>query len=123
MYKDKDKQREANRRAQAKFKAKGIGITEGITEKVLPEHNFNIGTDSPVIPCKPEAKPKTTRLPTHKRGKDIKCFEDLPADVQETIDRMSMFNGKIDRAIKIKRTAAAIRYQHNNEVYERNYHS
>ncbi len=35
MYKDKDKQREANRKAQAKFKAKGItseqGITEGIT--------------------------------------------------------------------------------------------
>ena len=39
MYRDKDKQREANRKAQAKFKAKGItkqGITsEGITDKVL----------------------------------------------------------------------------------------
>ncbi len=35
MYKDKNKQREANRKAQARFKAKGIteqGITsEGIT--------------------------------------------------------------------------------------------
>ena len=48
-YKDKDKQREANRKAQAKFKAKGItncppsGITsEGITEKVLPAVNLEL---------------------------------------------------------------------------------
>ena len=33
MYKDKDKQREANRKAQARFKAKGI-TKQGIT---LPE--------------------------------------------------------------------------------------
>lgn len=47
-----------------------------------------------------------------KRGKDIKCFGDLPMDVQASIDRLSVFNGKIDRAIKIKRTEAAIRYQY-----------
>ncbi|KKN16966.1 hypothetical protein LCGC14_0970460 [marine sediment metagenome] len=36
MYKDPDKQREANRLAQAKFKSKGI--TKGITKsRVLPE--------------------------------------------------------------------------------------
>ena len=41
MYKDKEKQREANRVAQARFKAKGI--TEGIT-------NQGITQTSPVIP-------------------------------------------------------------------------
>ena len=50
-YKDKDKQREANPKAQAKFKAKGItncppsGITsEGITEKVLPPGQYEVGS-------------------------------------------------------------------------------
>jgi hypothetical protein len=49
MYKDKDKQREANRQAQAKHKAKLKGITEqGITEpKVIPEQQAE------VIPSKP----------------------------------------------------------------------
>ena len=44
-YKDKEKQRAANRKAQAKFKSKGIteGITsEGITEKVLPAVNLEL---------------------------------------------------------------------------------
>ena len=47
MYKDKNKQREANRAAQARFKAKGIteeqtdrvllrNKDKGITDKVLP---------------------------------------------------------------------------------------
>ena len=35
MYKDKDKQREANRVAQARFKAKQQGITEEQTDRVL----------------------------------------------------------------------------------------
>ena len=47
-----------------------------------------------------------------KRGKDIKCFEDLPPDVQETIKMMSQRAGKIDPIEKAKRTAAAIKYQH-----------
>ena len=47
-----------------------------------------------------------------KRGKDIKCFADLPPDVQETIHRLSTIDGKIDQASKAKRTAAAIKYQH-----------
>lgn len=39
MYKDKDKQKEANRAAQARFKAKrkGITITDGITTEVIPK--------------------------------------------------------------------------------------
>ena len=43
MYKDKDKQREANRKAQAKFKAKGI-TKQGITDRVLPDGNMDIET-------------------------------------------------------------------------------
>ena len=42
-----------------------------------------------------------------KRGKDIKCFEDLPLDVQATINRISGSNEE-----KAKRTAIAINYQH-----------
>lgn len=52
-------------------------------------------------------KPKTTRFPAHKRGQDIKCFEDLPLDVQQTIRRTSDSNEEFQ-----KRTAAAIHYQH-----------
>ena len=47
-----------------------------------------------------------------KRGKDIKCFEDLPADVQQAVNMMSMVNDKIDQTIKANRTAIAIHYQH-----------
>lgn len=95
MYKDKDKQRDANRKAQAKFKAKGI--TEGITDRVLPQFEDIIGLHLKGVP---------------KRGKDIKCFVDLPPDVQQTISRMSLVNGKIDQFDKAKRTTAAIKYQH-----------
>jgi hypothetical protein len=49
---------------------------------------------------------------TAKRGKDIKTFEDLPPDVQQTIDTMSVVEGKIDQTIKANRTAIAIHYQH-----------
>ena len=59
-----------------------------------------------------ESRPKTTRFPTHKRGLDIKVFEDLPPDVQETIDRMSVVDGKTDQTAKANRAAIAIHYQH-----------
>ena len=92
-----------------------------------------------------EGRPKTTRFPTHKRGvedimdadqelassdreitrlmagikpkrgKDIKCFGDLPPDVQATINRVSESNEE-----KAKRTAAAIKYQH---LFPERYHS
>ncbi len=106
MYKDPYKQREANRKAQAKFKAKGItkqGIIEGITDRVLPKdvppHGLTAGFES-------------TEFVKPKRGKDIRCFEDLSPDVQETIVRLSMVDGKIDQSIKANRTAIAIHYQH-----------
>lgn len=47
-----------------------------------------------------------------KRGKDIKTFDDLPPDVQQTIDKMSVVEGKIDHTLKVNRTAIAIHYQH-----------
>lgn len=37
MYKDKDKQREANRRAQARFKAKKVLAEQGVSSMVLPD--------------------------------------------------------------------------------------
>jgi len=85
-YKDKAKQKEANRLAQARFKAKSKGITsgQGITKGIT----------------------------STKRGKDIKCFEDLPPDVQETINMMSRRDGKIDPIVKANRTAIAVNYQH-----------
>ena len=112
MYKDKDKQREANRQAQARFKAKQSLVERGITKKVLPlepksvlvipKHSY-IGT-VPEVPGVTVVGPK--------RGKDIKTFEDLSPDVQQTIDMMSMVEGKIDQTIKANRTAIAVNYQH-----------
>lgn len=90
MYKDKDKQREANRKAQAKFKAR----VKGITETVTPEGITNQLKANQVIP-------------NMRRGKDIQCFADLPPDVQATINRLSDNDEEHAR-----RTAAAIKYQH-----------
>ena len=99
-YKDKDKQREADRVRQQRrrdvIKSEGVTNTgcdgQGVTE---PKHSY-IG-----------AVPETPDTTSPKRGKDIKCFADLPPDVQETIDKMSESNEE-----KVKRTAAAIKYQH-----------
>ncbi len=55
-----------------------------------------------------EDRPKS---PEPKRGKDIKCFADLPPDVQRTIDKMSTTDGRLDKEDKAKRTARAIHYQ------------
>ncbi len=107
---DKDKQREANRERQRRYKARqkallseGVtGVTsEGVTDKALPE--------VAVLQEDYEIKAHSEQL---KRGKDIKCFGDLPADVQETIDKMSLVDGKIDQTIKANRTAIAVNYQH-----------
>ena len=51
--------------------------------------------------------PGLTTLAKPKRGKDIKTFNDLPPDVQATINRISQSNEE-----KQKRTKAAIKYQH-----------
>ena len=73
-----------------------VGMTQGMTEQ-------RTGIDS-MIKSKPDLRVK--------RGKDIKCFEDLPPDVQQTIDVMSVVEGKIDQTIKANRTAIAVHYQH-----------
>ncbi len=49
-----------------------------------------------------------------KRGKDIKCFADLHPGIQQSIDKMSLVDGKIDQTIKANRTAIAIDYQHKH---------
>ena len=92
MYKDPDKQREANKQASQRQRDKK-GMTDDCAKVgiVIPDHPV------PVIP---------------KRGKDIKVFEDLPPDVQKTINLMSQRAGKIDPMEKINRTSRAIRYQH-----------
>lgn len=86
-YKDKAKQREANRKAKARQRAKD-NEPQGMTlaNNVIPK------TDIRVIP---------------KRGTDIKCFADLPPDVQRIIETISR-----DDDDKARRTARAIRYQH-----------
>ena len=89
MYKDKDKQREANRAAKARQRAMQ-GMTEG-------RHNVIPDVIPDVIPL--QAGPR--------RGKDITKFEHLPPDVQATIDRISM-----DEQEHNRRTAIAIDYQH-----------
>ena len=92
MYKDKDKQREANRKAQAKFKAKGItqalvkgitegielqktmGITEGISEKVLSDAELKAHFAKPNINAGEISENSSMNdEPTKpRRGKDIK---------------------------------------------------
>ena len=124
MYKDKDKQREANRKAQAKFKAKGITDDRVLpVPSVIPEHtaqgNIRVskpGDDDYVPQCETtrafiENRPK--RHEPGKRGKDIKCFGALPPDVQVTIDRMSINkDGTANQTVKANRTAIAVNYQH-----------
>ena len=125
MYKDKDRQREANRKAQAKFKAKGItqAIQEGITEGIRLQKKMGISEGiSEKVLSDAELKAHCAKV-FPKRGKDIKCFADLPPDVQQTIDRMSVVDGKIDQIdqiVKANRTAIAINYQH---LYPGRYYS
>lgn len=125
MYKDKDKQREANRERQRRYKAKHKGVTsEGVTDEsitfVTPEGKgvtFTEGEDDPGTPKRGDMlvgdlPPKEQALvikalsPRTKRGKDIKCFADLPPDVQQTINEISDTPEE-----KARRTQVAIRYQ------------
>lgn len=113
MYRDKDKQRETGRERQRRYRDKHKPIPE-----VTPSGNIRVSkpSDADYEPqCETtkafiEGRPK--RLSTGKRGLDIKVFEDLPQDVQQSIDSMSVVEGKIDPIIKANRTAIAINYQH-----------
>jgi len=87
MYKDKNKQREANRERQRRYKAKQKALlSEGVTGKALPQFEDIIGLHLKGVP---------------KRGKDIKCFADLPPDVQATIRRISQSNEEFQRRTRI----------------------
>ena len=98
MYKDKDKQREANAERQRRYKAKHKGVTSaGVTDKALPK-------DRDVCMFLPKKVPK--------RGKDIRCFADLSPGIQQVINRLSTIDGKIDKSRKVNRTIIAINYQH-----------
>lgn len=176
MYKDPDRQREADRarqkRRRDKIKAKGV-TNQGVTVKALPAgpHGACVlgidptetadsvfepkrGKDIKALPNKlnlmadvinqqvtGSVKSERTGVnlealniaavpnsrgghklvaPIPKRGKGIKCFADLPLDVQQSIDRMSMVDGKIDQTIKANRTAIAVHYQH---LFPSRYHS
>ena len=129
MYKDPNKQREANRQAMRRNRAKAEqGITEqGITvvdepSDVIPERTAqgNIRVSKPGDPdyepqCETtrafvEDRPK--RPEVGKRGKDIKVFADLPEDIQETIWSMCRHDGKVNPTEVANRTAIAINYQH-----------
>lgn len=103
MYKDKDKQKEANRKASQRRRDKGM--TQGITNQGMTV------TDEPpnVIPAE-AIKKAAHRL---RRGKDIKCFEDLHPGIQATIIRDSTDkDGKLDEGEKSRRTTIAVSYQH-----------
>lgn len=92
MYKDKDKQREANKRSKERWQAKqaDIAVREalGIPPEGIPQQG--------IPPIENKGIPK--------RGKDIKSF----------VDMMSLVDGKIDQTIKANRTAIAIDYQHKH---------
>ena len=125
MYKDKDKQREANRTASQRRRDMLKGMTnQGVMDagmtvapEIIPKSDIRVIPNHPV-PVIPKHQGFTQGKQVlildgpKKRGKDIKCFEDLPPDVQKTIDIMSMVEGKIDQTIKANRTAIAINYQH-----------
>ena len=113
MYKDKDRQREANREQMRRARAKGNtkqDISQGnteyprVTDKALPGEPIPQGWEDE-ISDNLERTGNIQGIP--KRGKDIKCFEDLPPDVQQCIDQLS-----IDSEEKHRRTAIAINYQH-----------
>lgn len=103
MYKDVDRQREANRVSQAKHRQ---GMTS--VDSVIPEQTKSVIPG--ITPCKASASTK--------RGDDIKCFEDLPSDVQADIRRLARDYTALDGKPVSKeqdftdRTARAINYQH-----------
>lgn len=119
VYKDKDRQREANRQAKMRQRAReGMTITlDNVIPTVIPKRtvkgNIRVSkpSDADYVPqCETTrafVEGRDKRPSTAKRGKDIQCFEDLPLDVQATINRVSESNEE-----KAKRTAIAIKYQH-----------
>ncbi len=106
MYKDKEKQKEAGRERQRRYKAKQKALlNQGVTGKALPSVTLIPRSLANV------ANEVATALP--KRGKDIKCFEDLHPSIQAIINGTSKdIDGNIDQHEHSRRTAIAINYQH-----------
>jgi hypothetical protein len=96
MYKDKDKQREANAERQRRYKAKQKALlSEGVTDKALPDDIV-----------KSYCEFVESILP--KRGKDIKCFADLPPDVQEAMTEGGLTNVTDQDSRQIEKDMVAI---------------
>ena len=97
MYKDREKAKETARERMRRFRNKGV-------TPVTPPGDV---TPDPVTP---------SVTPSHKRGTDIKCFEDLPADVQLDIVTMAASKAGNDEVAyqreRQDRTERAIHYQH-----------
>ena len=130
MYKDKDKQREAQRNWVRQKRAEQGSTKQHPARKataplpcVIPERTVqgNIRVSKPGDEDY-EPQCETTRAfiegrdkrpGTAKRGKDIKVFADLPPDVQTSINRMSTNrDGTMNQTTKANRTAIAVNYQH-----------
>jgi hypothetical protein len=115
-YKDKDRQREANAERQRRYKAKqkallNEGVT-GVIPKGVTEMIQDVAANGGEYSFKTvKGEVQDVHHTQHKRGKDIKCFADLPPDVQQTIDSLSIVEGKIDKTIKANRTTIAIGFQ------------
>ena len=133
MYKDKDKQREAGAERQRRYRDKHKPkpkITPFVTDQDFTKLMAQVGPGPGHVrvskPGDADYEPQcettkafvdnrtklTSTAEAFKRGKDIKVFDDLPPDVQQTIDTMSVVEGKIDQTIKANRTAIAVHYQH-----------
>ena len=98
MYKDKDRQREANRQAKARQRAKGMTATaDNVIPQVIPER-----TEEVIWESEPGASKKINEIINGKP----KTFADLPPDVQATIRSLSHSNEEMKR-----RTAIALAYQ------------
>jgi len=130
-YKDKDRQREAVKQAMRRKRATSVipcdtrlKVIPSDTPIVIPceveikpertaKRNIRVskpGDDDHVPMCETTSafiEGRDKRQETAKRGLDIKCFEDLPPDVQESIRTVSESNEEFKR-----RTGIAIRYQH-----------
>ena len=108
MYKDKDKQREANRVAAKKYR-------DSMTDKgmtVIPKSDIRVIPDAPMDDFAVPAPIQHYTGPP-RRGKDITKFEHLPPDVQGTIIRLTTNqDGTVDEQARTNRTAIAIDYQH-----------
>lgn len=111
MYKDKAKQKEANKIASQRRRDKAKGMTDVITGDVyvIPEPDQNVIPKKQGITCVECDREYEGIGCSHicrAKQKRVSCFEQLPADVRRTIESMAS-----SPADKQARTERAIRYQ------------